>query len=109
MAGMRPAVGRWYQDTERGLLFEVVACDFDDETVEIQHLEGEIEEFDLDTWRELPIRPVAEPEDWRNGYELSSEDALDPDVPLHPDEDWSGAIDKLDADDVGIDDDYWDD
>jgi hypothetical protein len=101
-------VGHWYQEASQGFLFEVVAFDEDDQTIEIQHLEGEVEEYDLDSWRELQLQPVEPPEDWRNAYELSEEDARDPDAPLHP-EDWSGALNHVEPDDVGIDDDYWND
>ena len=109
MTGMRPAVGSWYQDTEQGSLFEVVACDFDDETIEIQHLEGEIEEFDLDAWGDMPIQAVAPPEDWRTGYELSREDAVDPNETVKPQEDWNGAVDRIDVEDLAEDVEFWDD
>ena len=61
MARIRPSVGSWYQDTELGSIFEVVAFDEEEETVEIQHLDGEVEEYDLDSWRELALTPVAPP------------------------------------------------
>lgn len=105
MARIRPSVGSWYQDTELGSIFEVVAFDEEEETVEIQHLDGEVEEYDLDSWRELALTPVAPPEDWRSGFEVSSEDAPDPDEPLHP-EDWSGALNQIEPDEIGIDDDW---
>ena len=79
MAHRRPSVGNWYQDAEAGVIFEVVAFDEEDGTVEVQHIDGEVEEYDLDSWREMRLTAVAPPEDWRSGFELSSEDA--PDAP----------------------------
>jgi hypothetical protein len=43
MATIRPVVGNWYQETEQGSIFEVVAYDEEEQTVEIQHLDGEVE------------------------------------------------------------------
>ena len=105
MARRAPTVGNWYQDADTGSIFEVVAFDDEDGTVEIQHLEGEIEEFDLDSWSEMRLGDIAPPEDWRSGFELSQEDAADPDQTLQP-EDWSGALKQIDADQAGIEDDW---
>lgn len=105
MAHRRPGIGNWYQDAEAGVIFEVVAFDEEDGTVEVQHIDGEVEEYDLDSWREMRLTAVAPPEDWRSGFELSSEDAPDPDQALHPD-DWSGALNQIEPEDVGLDDDW---
>ena len=48
MGSPNPVVGDWYR--HNGALFEVVAIDRDDGTVEVQHFDGTLEEFDLDTW-----------------------------------------------------------
>lgn len=105
MARRGPTVGNWYQDADTGCLFEVVAFDDEEGTVEIQHLDGEIEEYELDSWRQLRLGDIAPPEDWRSGFELSQEDATDPDRTLHPD-DWSGALNQIEPDQIGIEDDW---
>jgi hypothetical protein len=105
MPNRRPDVGSWYQDAETGSIFEVVAFDEEDGNVEVQHLDGEVEEFDLDSWRQMRIGGIAPPEDWRSGFELSQEDARDPDQTLHPDE-WGSAIDQIEPDEIGIEDDW---
>jgi hypothetical protein len=105
MTRLRPVVGNWYKDAEMGAIFEVVAYDEHEESVEVQHLDGEVEEYDLDTWHALRLALVAPPEDWRSGFELSSEDASDPDDTQHP-EDWSGAINQIEPDEIGIEDDW---
>ena len=86
MSKLLPIVGSWYQETNQGFLFEVVAFDDEEETVEVQHLEGEVEEYDMDSWAELELLTVAPPEDWRSGYELSDEDSKDPDDTIYPDD-----------------------
>nr|MBP7912168.1 hypothetical protein [Pseudomonadales bacterium] len=95
----------WYQETEQGSIFEVVAYDEEEQTVEIQHLDGEVEEYDLDTWRDMTITGIEPPEDWRSGFELAQEDAELADEPRHP-EDWSGALNQIEPDDIGIEDDW---
>ncbi len=84
MRRVKPSVGSWYHETSEHLVFEVVAVDEDAATIEIQHLDGEIDEFDLESWEELYLSEIEPPEDWRNGYELSSEDSADSDAILRP-------------------------
>ena len=64
--------------------------------IETQYLDGEITEYDLDAWRELHLTRAEAPEDWRAGYELNDDDALDPDLPFHP-ENWDTTSDSLAA------------
>lgn len=104
MSMLKPVVGNWYQNLDEGSIFEVVAYDEDDETIEIQYLDGEVEEYDNDVWSEMGLAKVAPPEDWRAGYELSSEDASDPDEPMHPE--YADALDQVESDD---DMDDWED
>ena len=89
-----PQVGNWYKDIQTGAEFEVVAWDPEALLVEVQHIDGEITEYDLDSWKELLLIAIEEPEDWRNPFELDSEDSLDPDQPFHP-EDWSGPLSQI--------------
>lgn len=55
MSELSPTVGNWYRNLEDNRLFEVVATDEDDGTIEIQYFESEIEELDIDTWGELAL------------------------------------------------------
>ena len=80
MSEYDPIVGNWYKNLETRTQFEVVAIDEQSQTVEIQYFEGEVEELDMEAWREL---------------ELDS---------IEPPEDWSGAFDDLEKDDLGYDD-----
>ncbi len=60
-----PTVGQWYEDLENEETFQVLKVDEDKETVEIQHLDGDIEEFDVDGWAELDLELAEEPEGMR--------------------------------------------
>lgn len=94
MSRFTPEVGAWYQDLQTGIVFEVVAVDDAAQTIETQCREGEISEYDFDSWRETQLILAEEPEDWRDAFELAREDSSDPDQPLHP-EDWSGPLNQI--------------
>lgn len=104
MNQQRPTIGQWYQDVQNRALFEVVAVDDHAGTIEVQYLDGEIAEFDQEGWRELPLVPAEEPEDWRMPFELSAEDSADTDLPLHP-IDWSSPLSRIEPDTaLGVED-----
>jgi hypothetical protein len=92
-----PQVGSWYKELQQGAVFEVVAFDEIGQTVETQLLDGAVTEYDLDSWKDLLLEEVEEPEDWRNAYELSQEDYLDPDSTIYP-EDWSSPLSMIETD-----------
>jgi len=49
MATPQPGIGDWYR-LNGGALFEVVALDDDDGTIEIQYFDGTVEEMDIEDW-----------------------------------------------------------
>ena len=96
-----PVPGQWYEDLEEESLFQVLSVDPDEELVQIQHEDGEIEEFDLDTWHELDLDEASEPEGWSG-----SEDDEDEDEDWEEDEDEDDWDEDEDDDDWDDDDDY---
>ena len=68
-----PAIGRWYRRSN-GQLFEVVAVDEEDATIELQFFDGTIDEVDQDMWSKLLIERVAPPEDWSGSVDMDPED-----------------------------------
>ncbi|MFI4937457.1 MAG: DUF6763 family protein [Candidatus Berkiellales bacterium] len=92
-----PVIGDWYANKEINDIFEVVASDEKDDYVEIQHFAGEIEELDLETWYELDLRHIPEPEDCSGPFEVGSEELGYPDDTIHP-EDWSGPLTDIEPD-----------
>lgn len=74
-----PEVGCWYENAEQRTLFEIVSLDEDENTVAIQYFEGEIEEMELDTFVQLPLRMVEQPEDWSGPFEVDREDRYESD------------------------------
>lgn len=73
MAVAHPAIGSWYRRTN-GALFEVVAVDEDDATVELQYFDGTIDEVDLERWPRMLIEKVGAPEDWSGSVDMDPED-----------------------------------
>ncbi|MDB6062848.1 MAG: hypothetical protein JWM78_2951 [Verrucomicrobiaceae bacterium] len=65
MQTIEASIGTWYEDLRFGTQFEVVTLDEAEQTVEIQMLDGEICEYDFDSWREMTLLSIAQPEDAR--------------------------------------------
>lgn len=85
-----PVVGQWYENIDEHDSFRVLSMDEDSELVEVEYLDGEIEEIDLDTWVEFNLEKIDQPEGW-SGAALEEDD----------DDDW----DDDDEDDLDDDDD----
>lgn len=94
MSRLTPEIGHWYQDRHSGQLFEIVARDSDDGSVQVQYLDGEITDFELESWADLALEPAAAPEDWRTGFAIDPDEETDPDATLHPTA-WSGPLSAI--------------
>ena len=73
MAVAFPVIGKWFR-RRSGVLFEVVAVDEDDGTIEIQFFDGTIDEVDLEAWPGLLPIEVNAPEDWSGSLDMDPED-----------------------------------
>ena len=73
MSEIAPVIGNWYKH-ENGEIFEVVALDTADSTVEIQYFDGTIEELDLDEWEQMEIQAAEPPEDWSGSVDVDDEE-----------------------------------
>ena len=94
MSSPSPVVGEWYRRMN-GALFEVVAIDRDDGTVEVQHFDGTVEEFDLESWEEQEFESAKAPEDWSGSVDVEPED-LDSDRDLNVSAVWTDPLTSLD-------------
>jgi hypothetical protein len=92
-----PIVGDWYEGRD-GAVFEVVAIDSDDHTIEVQHFDGTLEELDMDSWVILAPQETEAPEDWTGSLDIEPEDH-DNEVELAVAPHWLGAG-HLDRDEV---------
>ena len=73
VANTYPVIGTWFR-RPNGVLFEVVAADEDDATIEIQHFDGTIDEVDFDAWPGLLLLEVNAPEDFSGSLDMDPED-----------------------------------
>lgn len=89
-----PVKGQWYENSENQETFRVLSVDEDVELIEVEYLDGELEELDIEEWHELDLELIAEPEGW------SEDEAADDET----DDDWEEEED----DDEDDDDDDWD-
>jgi len=93
-----PVPGQWYENLEEEESFRVLRVDEDSELVEIEYLDGDIEEIDLETWHEMDLERTQEPEGWS---ESDDEDEDETEEDEDEDEDWD--------EDEDDEDDDWDD
>jgi len=69
MASYYPRIGSWFRDQDNGQCFEIVAIDEKQKTVEVQYLDGEISEFEIESWGSLHIHETAAPEQAYSGLD----------------------------------------
>jgi hypothetical protein len=85
-----PVRGQWYQNVEEDEQFRVLTVDEDSELVEIEYLDGDIEELDIEAWHEMDLDRIEQPEGWSESEDDEDEDE---------DEDWDDDEDDDDDDD----------
>lgn len=73
MAVQYPVIGHWFS-RPNGTLFEVVAVDEEDATIDIQLFDGTISELDFENWAQLLLVEVSAPEDWSGSVDMDPED-----------------------------------
>jgi hypothetical protein len=104
-----PVAGQWYENLEEEEPFRVLSMDEDSELIEIEYLDGDIEEIDLETWHEMDLELTQEPEGWSESREEDEEeddDEDDEDDDWDDDEDDDDPEDDDEADEAGADREY---
>ena len=71
-----PIIGSWYKDLENNLKFKVVAIDEKDDTIDVQYINGDIGEYDSESWFSSTFDYIEAPEDWSTGYDEIETDDL---------------------------------
>jgi hypothetical protein len=94
-----PVVGQWYENLEEEESFRVLSVDEDSELVEIEYLDGDIEELDIEAWHEMDLDRIEEPEGWS---EPDDDDDDEDEDDWEEDEDEDD--DDLDEDEDDVDD-----
>jgi hypothetical protein len=98
-----PVVGQWYENIDENDSFRVLSVDEDAELIEIEYLDGDIEEIDVDTWAEFDLDKIEQPEGW-SGADVGVKDKEEEDDDDDEDDDWDEDDDDDDEDDLDEDD-----
>ena len=88
-----PVIGNWYRH-ENGEIFEVVALDADDASIEIQYFDGTIEEIEFDAWEQMEILAAEPPEDWSGSVDVDDEELEE--LGDKPEEEFDDPLEYLD-------------
>jgi len=102
-----PTAGQWYSNVEEEELFRVLSVDEDSELIEIEYLDGDIEELDVEAWHEMDLELTKEPEGWADSVkekDEEEEEEEEDDDEDEDDDDWDDDDDD-DEDDEDLDDD----
>ena len=77
MASTQPSIGDWYR-LSGDKLFEVVALDDEEGTIEIQYFDGTVEEMDREDWESQwedgALEAAQAPEDWSGSVDVEASD-----------------------------------
>jgi len=95
MSLAEPILENWYKDAETERSFRIVALDSDNDSIEVQYLNGDLGEYDADAWENSAFYPIDQPEDWTAPFDDVELDDLG-----YSDPDQHGR----DLDDVSLDD-----
>lgn len=77
-----PIVGSWYKDLENSFKFKVINVDDKNDSIEVQYLNGDIGEYDQESWYSSTFDYIEDPEDWSAPFDDLEDDDLgysDPD------------------------------
>jgi hypothetical protein len=84
-----PRIDQWYSHLDKGQRFYVTAINEEQNTVDIQHFDGDLEELSLDEWRDLRIVLSEQPENWRGALDIAEKDDLGTGITDTRSGDWS--------------------
>ena len=92
-----PVVGQWYMHRDKGEVFRVVAVDSTTRSIEIQNFDGDVEELDMDAWRDLDIDVAEAPEDWTGPFDdIEPDDLGYTETAMRP-QDWRAPLEPVPA------------
>lgn len=86
---LKPQVDQWYVHLDKGQRFYITAINDDDGTIDVQHFDGDLDEFTLDDWYRLDIEVSVQPENWVGAMDITEKDDLGTDIPDTRGSDWT--------------------
>lgn len=67
-----PIVDQWYQHLDKGQCFFVTKVIAETDCIEVQHFDGDLDEFSFAEWRNLDIDLCETPEDWSGPLDVDN-------------------------------------
>ena len=93
---LKPVTGEWYRHLDKGQAFRVLSVEKDEDTIEIQHFDGDLEEVELTEWFAMDLEPAAAPEDWTGPIDDVESDEVD-DTETPSETDWRTSLETKPA------------
>ncbi len=84
-----PRIDQWYAHFDKGQRFYVIDVNEEKDTIEIQNFDGDIDELSFDEWRELRIDLSEEPENWSGALDIAEKDDLGTGITDTKPSDWT--------------------
>lgn len=88
---------RW----DKGESFQVIGCDSEAHTIEVQTFDGDLDEIDEETWSTLPLEFAVAPEDWTGPVDDIEHDDLGYSETEMRGEDWGEPLQPYRAQESG--------
>ena len=90
---LKPITGQWYRHLDKGQTFRVLSAERKDDLIEIQHFDGDLEEFEFAEWFGMDLAQAAEPEDWTGPVDDVEPDDLGDSETAVNEPDWRASVD----------------
>lgn len=94
-----PIEGTWYCHLDKGQRFFVVAMDEATASVDVQHFDGSLEEFDMTTWYQLDIEVCEAPENWSGPLDIGNVEDLGTEITDTRPVDWDAPLNEYESKD----------
>jgi hypothetical protein len=78
----KPQAGDWFRHLDKGETFQVVNVDDASGDIEIQSFDGELDSIEAEEWEQMALERTARPEDWTGALEdVDPDDVTEDDSP----------------------------
>ncbi|NNF15241.1 MAG: hypothetical protein HKN70_00770 [Gammaproteobacteria bacterium] len=96
MVVLEPVIGQWYLNRS-GDVFEVVAIDSVEHTIELQYFDGTVDEIDGERWALEVSEEIQPPEDYSGSLDITADD-YEMSSQFIPKQDYQDPLDYIDID-----------
>jgi len=97
-----PILGCWYRHLDKGQEFCVVALDEQNGSVEIQNFDGDLQEIDMEEWRQMELETIEEPENWSGALDIAELDDFGTEITDTLPNDWNAPAREVHLQDTAL-------